>query len=254
MSDNLFQHHEFSKFSPVYYQLQQALVAKIMDGTWKAGDQIPSEREIAGTYGLSIGTVKKAVLNLVQAGYCYRVQGKGSFVTQHSLDKDFIKYYRLRKNFVDDENVRTTVKFVGASLCTPPQEVRQALNLQDGAECIEITRTFMCNDCCVAYTSSYFDRIACDKLLSLDVSEFESLSLYVLIERHCAIPTLHCDEIIRIVDLPAVAKEFFPFSDSHPVLQVTMIGQTYDFKPYEYRVSYIDTAKYGLCREHVFKT
>lgn len=243
---------EFSGIIPAYYQLQQALVAKIMDGTWKAGEQIPSERELALTFGLSIGTVKKAILNMVQAGYCYRVQGKGSFVTKNFIDRNFIKYYRMKKNFTDVD-ASISVQCVSATVCAAPPEAQLSLPIAPNKKVIEISRIFYCNEQPIAYTASYFDSTLCKPLLSIPKSEFEALSLYVLIEKYCHIPTIHCEEILRIEDIPEKAGKYLGIEARRPVLSVLMLGQTYDFKPYEYRISYVDTSEYGLCREHVFK-
>lgn len=71
--------------SPLYEQIQKDLIEKIQDGTYRAGDRIPSEKEIAEQYGVSRITAVKALTELSLSGYIHRVQGKGSFA--NSLDK-----------------------------------------------------------------------------------------------------------------------------------------------------------------------
>ena len=67
----------YSEALPMYYRLQQTLIDKIICQDWKAGMQLPSEREIAATMGISVGTVRKALENMVHKGYLSRIQGKG---------------------------------------------------------------------------------------------------------------------------------------------------------------------------------
>ena len=55
----------YSEALPMYYRLQQTLIDKIICQDWKAGMQLPSEREIAATMGISVGTVRKALENMV---------------------------------------------------------------------------------------------------------------------------------------------------------------------------------------------
>lgn len=69
----------------MYEQIQNDLVAKIQSGEYRAGDRIPSEKEIAETYHVSRITAVKALTELSLNGYIHRVQGKGSFA--NSLDK-----------------------------------------------------------------------------------------------------------------------------------------------------------------------
>ena len=58
----------YSEALPMYYRLQQTLIDKIICQDWKAGMQLPSEREIAATMGISVGTVRKALENMVHKG------------------------------------------------------------------------------------------------------------------------------------------------------------------------------------------
>lgn len=48
-------------------------------GKWKAHDRLPSEHELAATFGLSRQTVRQTLGELEQEGWVYRKQGKGTF-------------------------------------------------------------------------------------------------------------------------------------------------------------------------------
>jgi GntR family transcriptional regulator len=65
---------------PMYAQIVEQIVAKVMTGEWKAGDPLPSIRELAGTSHVSVITVKRAYLELERFGVIVTQQGKGSFV------------------------------------------------------------------------------------------------------------------------------------------------------------------------------
>ena len=64
-----------------YEIIQNELMEKIQDGTYKPNDRIPSETEIKELYNVSRITASKALTELSLNGYIYRVRGKGSFVT-----------------------------------------------------------------------------------------------------------------------------------------------------------------------------
>ena len=63
---------------PAYKILQRVIEACIGDGIWKPGEMIPPERLFAQSAGMSIGTVKKAMSNLVNEGVLYRRQDAAS--------------------------------------------------------------------------------------------------------------------------------------------------------------------------------
>src|SRR5689334_23908836 len=46
---------------PLYAKVREQLVERIRSGTWKPGQLIPSEFEIAAEFGVSQGTARKAI-------------------------------------------------------------------------------------------------------------------------------------------------------------------------------------------------
>ncbi|MFZ5843637.1 MAG: GntR family transcriptional regulator [Pseudomonadota bacterium] len=65
---------------PMYAQIVEQVIAKVMAGEWRAGDALPSIRELASASQISVITVKRAYLELERAGVIVTRQGKGSFV------------------------------------------------------------------------------------------------------------------------------------------------------------------------------
>ena len=68
---------------PLYDQLVDILTEKI-DHEYRAGDMIPSERELSERYGLSRTTVRLALQELERLGLVVRQHGRGTFVTDRS--------------------------------------------------------------------------------------------------------------------------------------------------------------------------
>ena len=68
---------------PLYMQIQEEMIGRIRSNTFKVGEQIPSEHELAAKYQVSRLTVHKALEGLVQKGILYRQRGKGTFVNEN---------------------------------------------------------------------------------------------------------------------------------------------------------------------------
>lgn len=66
---------------PLYQRIVNTLKARIDSGELKAGDQLPTEAEISKTFQVSRITSKRALTELENAQLIYRIQGKGSFVS-----------------------------------------------------------------------------------------------------------------------------------------------------------------------------
>lgn len=66
----------------VYEQLRQ----NIMNGTWSAGEKIPSENELVNMLGVSRISVREALKQLVSLGLLEARQGEGTFVKRFEAD------------------------------------------------------------------------------------------------------------------------------------------------------------------------
>lgn len=72
---------------PLYEQVRQHVLDYISEHDLKPGDPIPTEAELAVRYGVSVGTVRRALLQLVDGGILYRQPGRGTFLTEESQQK-----------------------------------------------------------------------------------------------------------------------------------------------------------------------
>ena len=65
---------------PKYQQLANLLRAGIESGAYPEGRPVPTERMLTQTFGIAVGTVKKAISVLRDEGLVYTVSGRGVFV------------------------------------------------------------------------------------------------------------------------------------------------------------------------------
>lgn len=66
---------------PIYRQLRDRVVARILDGSLVEGDPLPSVRNVAAEYQLNPLTVLKGYQELVDEGLVEKRRGLGMFVT-----------------------------------------------------------------------------------------------------------------------------------------------------------------------------
>jgi GntR family transcriptional regulator len=72
---------------PIYYQIEEYIKELIENGELRPGDSLPPEREYAEKYQISRMTVRQAFTKLVNEGYLYRLQGKGTFVAERKIEQ-----------------------------------------------------------------------------------------------------------------------------------------------------------------------
>ncbi|GHV89132.1 transcriptional regulator [Spirochaetia bacterium] len=86
---------------PLYKRIYEQLLEQISSGGLKAGDRVPSEKEICDTYGVSRITSKKALEMLAEHHLIARWRGKGSFVAGSPVQGNFRSIALLLSTFND---------------------------------------------------------------------------------------------------------------------------------------------------------
>lgn len=81
---------------PLYEQVRLQIQEKLSRHVWDINQPIPSEIELSEEYGVSIGTVRKAIERLVDDHLLIKVQGKGTFVKQPNFAASLMKFFRYR--------------------------------------------------------------------------------------------------------------------------------------------------------------
>jgi GntR family transcriptional regulator len=233
---------------PVYFKLQKQLLDEIEGGRWAPGERIPPERVLAESYHISIGTVKKAVLNLVNEGYLYRIQGKGTFVAGMTLQPQSLRYYRFIKKF-EAKEAELQIKLLELAESAPIAPINRLLKLRFNQNLYEIKRFFLFRDNPVVYCVSYLPRKMFAKLDKLPRHQFEKIPLYLALQENYGLPTIFNRELFSSVCADKAVAARFGVPKNTPVLRIEMLSFTYRQTPYEYRQSYCRTDKRAIFRE-----
>lgn len=86
---------EWNDNQPIYRQLRDLVVERIMDGSFPEGEAVPSVRQVAADYQINHLTVGKAYQELVDLGLLEKRRGLGMFVRGGA-----------RNTLIDDEQQR----------------------------------------------------------------------------------------------------------------------------------------------------
>jgi GntR family transcriptional regulator len=81
---------------PLYLQLRDVLVGRIVEGIWKPGPSIPNEDDLAREFNVSHGTIRKALDLLESERLVTRRQGRGTFVNDQSSEELAARFIRFR--------------------------------------------------------------------------------------------------------------------------------------------------------------
>ncbi|MBK8459118.1 MAG: GntR family transcriptional regulator [Micropruina sp.] len=156
---------------PKHQQLRDLIVQLAVPG-----QAIPSERELMVTYGVSRGTVRKAIEVLVGQGLLKRTLGKGTFAVQPRLET------RLHlASFSQDMRQRGLIpstRLLGVTRQHPDLRVAEALGLAERDQAWRVQRVRLANDQPIAVEDGWYPAAA---LPDLDQQDLASGSLYQIL-------------------------------------------------------------------------
>ena len=122
---------------PVYARLRDDLTSRIVSAEWVADAPIPSEIQLAKTYEVSVGTVRKAVDGLVEEGLLERRQGSGTYVRRPSFDSTLFRFFQMRGPAGICSSIPSSLLILRAAI-TAPKDARQALDCVDVIKIIRL--------------------------------------------------------------------------------------------------------------------
>jgi GntR family transcriptional regulator len=106
---------EWNDSQPIYRQLRDLVVAMILDGVLKAGDPLPSVRNVAAEYRVNPLTVLKSYQQLVDEQLVEKRRGLGMYVNEGA---PALLLKGERQRFLNDQwpAISATIRRLGLSI------------------------------------------------------------------------------------------------------------------------------------------
>ena len=80
--------------SPLYHQIKENITRQIVSGRWLSNHELPSENDLCAHFGVSRGTLRRALDDLENRGLIVRRQGRGTFVAMPKFEGSVLGSYR----------------------------------------------------------------------------------------------------------------------------------------------------------------
>ena len=227
---------------PLYRQVKRVLIKLIERGRYAPSDCLPSESEIASKLNVSIGTLRKAVDELVHENVLIRRQGKGTFVVMHNNDRFLFQFFHVEKRGLDitQEHEYPGVECLSFEKTRAIEDEASALSIRVGDPVFRIGNSLSLSRRPVVY-----DRLCVSALTFKGLTEkrfVDRLStIYHLYQQDFGITVLRAHERARAIPASREASRVLGVAPGLPVLEVHRTALTFGEKPVEYRVSTINT-------------
>lgn len=224
------------------YQLREILQEKLNSGEWKAGEQIPSEHELCDEYGVSRITVREVLKDLVQSGYLKRKQGKGTFVSEPSVEVSLVSNFSLSED-LKQKGLSSEFKLIDLNIVDASPSQKNLFELNDDEKVVEIIRTRTINDEIYAWEKAYVPE---KYLKDITANEIRDKGLYPSIKERTGLYPVEADEKMEAVICPSYVAEQMYLEPNTAVFKIKkntksqsayiekcesyLVGQTYKIK------------------------
>jgi len=222
---------------PLYTQVRAQILIRITSGEWGAGDALPNEFALASEYGVSVGTIRKAVEGLEEQGLLVRKQGRGTYVAGNGRNPLENKFTSLRAPNGEIPEISYQLEYLKKRPCWNAEA--DFLGCEPGEEIVEIEQAVLIGT----------DLVGTEKAI-VKAAMFPRIETQLVYGQHLySVYSLYGILITRTSDLLSVTKDDpqiagkLGLAPDATLLVVKRVAFTNERQPVEYRVSSYSSTK-----------
>jgi GntR family transcriptional regulator len=237
---------ESPDFRPLYAQVRALMIARLVRGEWRPGEILPSEGRLATEFGVSQGTVRKALDEMAAQNMVVRHQGRGTFVAQHSEAQALFHFWHIR----DANGIKElpTGRVLKLSAVRADRSQAGHLALPARARVWEILRLRHLRSRPVILERIVVP-VALFPALDLPIGRALPDELYVLYQEKFAVTVARAEEKLRAVAADKLDAKRLGVPAGSPLLEIDRIALGLDGTPVEWRLSRCNSANHHYYSE-----
>ena len=226
-------------FQPLYRQVYELLTQRIVQNYWKPSEPLPSEMALAAELGVSQGTVRKALNQMVTENLLQRRQGKGTYVAEHTNESSLFRFFRLREP--SGESLIPETEVIDSKRRAATTVEQAALNLKGDARVVELTRLRT-----LLGEPAIIERVIQPLSVFPDIDKVTELpnSMYTLYQERYGITIMSVRDELRAVQLPKDLAPHLGLPDGEAVLMVERQSVNIDGRIVEWSQAYCASARF----------
>jgi GntR family transcriptional regulator len=227
--------------APLYKELERKLRDALARGEWKPGEAIPAERTLSKRFGVSIGTVRKAVDELCGSNLLIRQQGRGTFVASHNRDRMLFYFFHVAPE--SGAKQYPEVRLLSFGKGKADRQESDALGIAVGEPVLRIRNLLHLSGKPVIVDD-----------LTLPAARFAGLTeqrfggrpstIYNLYQDQFGLSVVKTRERLRAALADADSASLLGVPRGAPLLSIRRIAYSYNDDPVELRRSLVDTSRH----------
>jgi GntR family transcriptional regulator len=225
---------------PLYEIVRAGILERLHNGQWVAGAKIPTEPQLAQEFGVGIGTIRRAVEELVAERLLIRRAGRGTIVAKFTDGHAFDQFFSFVDAAGDPVKVSARLLRFGKERATPALAARLAI--ERGARLARAENLRLVDDAPVM-----FDRlwIPLDLFPELSAERFTARrgSIYGFFQEQYGVTVVRVAEQLSAVVPDDDIAEALGVEAGVPLLRIERTAFTFKDQPVEFRVRFVDSRR-----------
>lgn len=225
----------------LYKKVKIEVTRMLSSRVFNAGDLLPTEKQLAARFGVSVGTIRRAMDELVNEHVLVRKQGRGTQLATFSPERMLNRFWPVvRKDGTREIPIVQTLEF---DIRRADPETAAALAIPRGASTYRIVNVLL-----LGGNPVLVDDVHLPRSLYPDLTEeafvARDMTMYGLYQSRYGIKVIRIMDSLHGLGADAVTAKRLGLAVGTPLLAFTRIAYTFDDKPVELRRTHIFTEAY----------
>jgi GntR family transcriptional regulator len=224
---------------PLYEIVRAGILQRLRTGQWSAGDRLPTESQLAEQFGVGIGTIRRAVEELVNERVLDRRARRGTTVATISEEHSFALFF----SFVDlsGQAVQASSRLLSFKKERAGQDLADTLKIARGDRIARVDNLRLVDEQAVMLDRIW---IPLDRFAGLTVENFSSRrgSIYGYYQEVHGVSVVRVAETLGACAADVDTADVLGVPVNYPLLSIERTAFTFSDVPVEFRLRFVNCA------------
>lgn len=216
---------------PLHAQVSEAIRSRVVSGEWPPHYRLRTEPELAAEFGISRGTLRRALTTLIRDGLLVQVRGRGTFVTSTAIEPAIAQKLTTLSEDLARQGVDVTTQVLTHEVLAAPRPVAALLDVRPEQPVLRLSRLRSTPAGPVAFLVNFVRLDLCPGLEDADLNDH---SLFGLLENRYGLKIATGRRTFKATTSSGDLSEHLGVADGFPLLYLEQITYLNDGRPVEY--------------------
>lgn len=215
----------------IYQQVVEWILQQIQSGIWPEHFQLPSELDLAAQLGVSRGTVRKAVAELINRGLLVVIHGRGTFVSSRTLEQPLADRLIAFSEDLIDKGIPYSTTVIEQKLIVPDRTVTSLMLLEESEPVLHLKRVRTIHDTPIVVLDNYVSTRHCP---GIEQTDFHTERLFQTLEERYGLELGWGWRTFQAKAAPASIASLLGDTQGDPVMYMEQLVYLRSGEPIEY--------------------